>query len=558
MKTILLIIPPYKSYEAYTKPAFNESHFLKKNARGEDVYVSDMDTDMPLGVLSISAYLKKICSDIHVELIDFNVEINKAKVLDFDNYEELFKRVLIKCSNRYEKVDYIGISALFVTQYESMLVLGKIIKEIFGSDTFLVAGGGVPTTMYKKIYAESNDFDALCFGEGELPWTSLVQTVDTIERAAYLKVANAWITREKVEQDFQFQFEYIENLDEIPFLDYDLCDMEDYALSPAARRFGKADIEKAMPAFMFMGSRGCPNHCCFCASHAVHGRKMRYYSLERIKEDLLKLKTRYGTDNIVIQDDHFMSDKKRSYELLKIFYELDLKPIFQNALAMYALDYEFLKTLKGYGIDLMVLPIESGSQRVLKDIMHKPLNLEIIERVANDCSRLGIYTNANILMGLPGETKQDIEDAISFLKTLPVNWYNIHIATPLPGSEMYDICKEKGYLQDDDDLKCDFKNAKVTTEDFSAEYILQKSYEMNLELNFPFNSDYRLGNYQTALDKFLKVIKLTDNHYWAHYMAACCYEKMGDLEMSSYYKKLANAIVESDEQQKYYAGLWKI
>lgn len=553
MTKILLIVPPYKTHEAYTKVSFNESHFKRKNAAGEDVYVSDMDTDMPLGVLSISAYLKKECKDVKIDLIDFNVEINKLQILDFDKYEVLFERILSQYKkNGNEKLDYVGVSALFVTQYESLLSLGKIVKKTW-HEAFLVAGGGVPTTMYKDIYSKTNDFDALCLGEGEIPWKSLIKAE---EKEHYLENAPAWATKEKVDNDFKFSLEYIEDLDEIPFLDYELCNLEDYAMAPAARRFGEHDTEKRLPVFMFMGSRGCPNHCCFCASHAVHGRKMRYYSLERIKEDLTKLKEKYKTENLVIQDDHFMSDKKRAYSILKIFHDLGLKPIFQNALAMYALDYDFLKALKEYGIDLLVLPIESGSQKVLKDIMHKPLNLQIIERVVNDCRRLGIYTNANILIGLPGETKQDIEDAILFLKTVPVNWYNIHIATPLPGSEMYEICKKNGYLKDEDDCKCDFKNAHVTTEDFTAEYILQKSYEMNLELNFVYNSDYRLGNYKVALEKFLKVIKVTKNHYWAHFMVACCYEKLGDISMSNHYMKVADEILELDEQQRYYANLF--
>lgn len=93
------------------------------------------------------------------------------------------------------------------------------------------------------------------------------------------------------------------------------------------------------------------------------------------------------------------------------------------------------------------MSVESGSNRVLKEIMHKPLNLSIVKRVVDDCRELGIYTNANILIGLPGETKQDIEDTRSFLKTINANWFLIFCANPLVGSEMFNICLKKNYLK---------------------------------------------------------------------------------------------------------------
>ena len=549
MKKILFIIPPYRTYESYVKPAFNESHYIKKDINGNEIYVTNILTDMPLGVLSLSAYLKRYVSDINIELLDFNVELNKMAVLDFPNYDHFFERILLKYNQN--DFDYIGISALFISQFSSLITLGNVIKRIFNR-AFLVAGGGIPTTMYKDIYQKTNDFDALCLGEGEIPWANLLNAT---KRDEYLLNASSWMVKRKIESQYTPQLECVENLDEIPFLDYDLCNLDDYAMSPTVKRIGGNAEEKQLPNFHYMSSRGCPNKCCFCASHAVHGRTMRYYSIERVKEDLTKLKTKYKTQNIVMQDDHFMADKKRAYKILEIMHDLELIPVFQNALAMYALDHDFLAKLVEYNIRSLVLPIESGSQRVLRDIMHKPLNLTIIERVVNDCRELGIHTDANILIGLPGETKQDIEDAISFLKKIPVSWYYIYIASPLAGSEMFDICKTHGYLGEGY-YETDFKKACVSTEDFSAEYILQKSYEMNLELNFVNNSDYRLGNYEIALKRFLQVIELAENHFWANYMCALCYKKMGNIEKYSKYFDKSMKIAENDSQQKRYYDLF--
>ena len=136
----------------------------------------------------------------------------------------------------------------------------------------------------------------------------------------------------------------------------------------------------------------------------------------------------------------------------------------------------------------IVLSVESGSQRVLKEIMHKPLNLSIVERVISDCRELGISTDVAILMGLPGETKSDIEDAKDFFGSIKPNWFRFSMATPLVGSEMLDICLDKGYLKGDY-LKCDFKKPIIETEDFTPEYIQETAYLLNLEFNFVRNVD---------------------------------------------------------------------
>lgn len=550
MKKVLFIIPPNKSYETYTAPSFNESHYEKRNSKGEKIYVTDLVTDMPLGVLSISSYIKKMCADVIVELIDFNV-ISQENELLTESWEELFVREFDSYRKNKEVLpDFIGVSALFITQFNSMLALGRILKKYF-SESIILAGGHIPTTMYEEIYIREGKFDALCFGEGEIPWAELINAK---ECQKYMRNSKSWITKEKIETNCVYEHKYIQNLDEIPFLDYDLCNPARYGIALSARRFG-TDEETIgqMPNFHFMSSRGCPNHCCFCASHAVHGRSMRYYSIERVREDLKKLKERYHAKNIIIQDDHFMADKNRAYQTIEILHDLHMVPIFQNALAMYALDYDFLKKLREYNITSLVLPIESGSERVLKEIMHKPLNQKIIRRVAEDCRKLNIYTNANILIGLPGETKKDMEDAIDFLKEIPVNWYNIHIASPLVGSEMHEICVEKNYLTEEAERSiydCDFSTACVSTEDFTAEYIKEKSYDMNLELNFVYNSDYRMGNYEEALQRFCQIIRLAGEHFLACYMAAKCLEKLGNTKESRQYMDKAMEIVEKNERQK--------
>jgi len=226
-------------------------------------------------------------------------------------------------------------------------------------------------------------------------------------------------------------------------------------------------------------------------------------------------------------------------------------------LALYALDRKILEALKALRVNQLVLSIESGSNRVLKEIMHKPLNLSIIKRVADDCRELGIYTDVNILIGLPGETKQDIDDTRSFLKTINANWFRINVAAPLVGSEMFDICFKKNYLKGNY-IDSSFKKAIVETEDFSAEYIQEIVYILNLELNFVENSDFRLGNYEMALKGFENAIRAKNDHAIAYYYAAKCYEKLDNSKKAHQYMNTANMIAIEKALWRKYVDMFNI
>jgi radical SAM superfamily enzyme YgiQ (UPF0313 family) len=236
---------------------------------------------------------------------------------------------------------------------------------------------------------------------------------------------------------------------------------------------------------------------------------------------------------VVFQDDNILSDKERFIEILKDMKELELFPFFQNGLSMYLLDDEILNLLKEIGTEEIVLPIESGSEKTLKYIMRKPLNREIIRRVVQNCKNLGLYTSANILVGLPGETKADIEDSLAFLKTLPVNWFHIFNFSPLVGSFLHKVCLEKKYIDKNVCYLDDYKTPTVNTKDFDVKYIKDKMYSMNLELNFINNSDFANGDYEKFLIGLKNVIRVKPNHALAHYYMYLCYANLDHVSIAN-------------------------
>ncbi len=554
---ILFIVPPNITFEAYTNPPGNV-----KAVSHQGHTLGTVVTDMPLGPMSLSAYVKSH-TDTETRLLDFNVVLNQLPNFNYNSFKELFREVLSLPKWQDYNPTVIGISSLFSPAYTSVLDLARLGRELFPY-SYVLGGGFLPTNMYVDIFEKTQDFHALCFGEGE---KALVRFLKAKDRLAFLDTDGSWITYQKAMAKVhaksgrgvvhigkkglklqEFALDVIENLDEIPFADYDFLDLEGYALNPTMKAY--PGIGKTNQNFHVMTSRGCVYSCSFCAQDTVHGKPMRYYSLNRIREDFIRLKEEYGVQTIIIEDDHFMGDIKRAYDILGIMIELGITTFFPNALALYALKRPMLERIKKVGVDQLVLAVESGSAEVLRDIMHKPLKLEIIEQVTRDCREIGIYTDCNIVVGQPGETKRHFEETRQFLKTTYANWFRFNIATPIVGSELLQRASEGGYLSGDFN-ECDYKKAIIKTEDFTAKELQEMVYLFNLELNFVYNSDLRLGNFKTALMGFENAIQARPDHYFAHRYASVCYQQLGDSEKAKYHEQQANKSAQDPFWMKY-------
>ena len=525
---LLFLVPMHISYESFLNPQHNSRNFKKSDGKT----YNSLSTDLPIGPISISAYIKKHL-DVEVELIDFNAEINSLDSFPYGSFYECCSSFLAQTKNI---PNYVGVSSLFSPSFHNFMDCGRAAKATF-PEAMILGGGNIPTNSYEYIFQKSDCFDGLCFGEGEKPLLNLLRSGDP---KVHLEESKAWITSTNLtDEDFEPKHDYIDDLDEIPFFDYDLCDFEKHATNQVAGSSFHSVEEKQ--GFHVMTSRGCPYKCTFCASHKTHGRDMRFHSLERVEGDLKKLVTNYNAGTIVFQDDHFMSDKARVLNILKFIKELGVDSLYQNGLTLYALDRPTLDAFYDAGVRHLVLPIESGSEKVLKKQMRKPLKLRISERVARDCRELGIYTNSNILIGMPGETKADLDEGRRNLRKIVTNWFNIACASPIVGSEMHEMAKQNNYIQQNT-MGADYRTAVIVTDDFTADDIQQYQYRMNLELNFVFNTDMRLGEYKTALKAFVNVANLRSDHAFAHFFASLCFSELGDTD---------NELFHRDEYFKY-------
>lgn len=489
-------------------------------------FSSKIKKEIPLGALTLATYMKSY-TQAEVAILDLNLKfyelVNEDKIDKLNTPEMYIKSYISQLKD--EKYDFCGISAIFSTTFAYLNIISRIVKEIF-PQVIIVAGGGVPSNLMHEVFDSAPCIDIISYAEGEIAISGFITSENEQE---YLEKSPSLITREKLENGFQYSFEFVENLDEIPPLDFSLIEFDKYN-SHAHSQTGDKII--ALP---LMFSRGCPFNCCFCASHSVHGKRVRYNSIERIKSDIKVFVNKYHVNTITVWDDNFFVDKKNAIDLLKFFMDLHLTVEFTSGFPVYQMDDEMAELLKLSGVDVITLAIESGNPRVLKDIIHKPLTLEMVPKAIESLRKYDIYIQGMFVIGFPGETLDDIQATMDFIHNSDLNWVNIFIASPLPGSELYDICKTNGYLKRSVLDVNDYWSGNIETEHFEAAQIEKMQVYNTIKKDFVNNLDMKNENWERALVSFEYVINGNHENPFAFYYAAKAAKKLGKKEIAARY-----------------------
>jgi radical SAM superfamily enzyme YgiQ (UPF0313 family) len=192
-------------------------------------------------------------------------------------------------------------------------------------------------------------------------------------------------------------------------------------------------------------SRGCVRRCSYCGVRNFWGRP-RYFGREKIGRYLDELVAE-GFEEVFIEDDNLLSDPG---EFSWITGELKRRGLWWSTPnGISAGDLEpFVDGLAGSGCWRVSLPFETGSKNTarLMGLGSKWLEIERAHRLVRELKEQGIKTCGFFIIGYPGETLDDVQMTLDYANSLPLDQRNIYIATPYPGTPLYETCREKGYL----------------------------------------------------------------------------------------------------------------
>lgn len=234
----------------------------------------------------------------------------------------------------------------------------------------------------------------------------------------------------------------INNLDDIPSIDYSLVDL---------RRFtGISPLIGAVPSMCMMASRGCIGECTFCNTPVFWGRKVRYHSPEYIVAEVERLH-KLGAREIFFQDDTFNINHKWASEIFEgiIRKELNREMVFRitSRVNHELVTKEFLELAKRAGVWNIFYGIESGSQYML-DRMKKKVTVEEIKRAVKMTNELGIKTVCSFIVGLPGEGFDTLEETRQVIAEIKPSHHGWGYACPFPKTEFREEVTKNGHIQD--------------------------------------------------------------------------------------------------------------
>lgn len=313
--------------------------------------------------------------------------------------------------------DIYFISSLFTPYFQETDEIIHIIKRINPLSKIVV--GGYHAALYPEYYLRNFEVDFVIEGEGE---QSSVQLLDSlINNKDLLKVPNlAYLVKEGIIKTGKNN---IKDINTIPFPSREYLRERDFKMYKTR-------------AVSMITSRGCPNRCDFCTGKIIWGKSYRVRSIESVLSEIDDCIKQFDVKIINFEDDNIFALKSRAAELLKELYnyqrihDIGLDFTAMNGISIEQLDEEILKLMKQAGFRELNISLVSYSEKLQK-LYDRPFNSQKFADIANIAKGLGMNVRSYFILGLPGQTKEEIEDTINFLKGLDVKifpsvYYNVN------------------------------------------------------------------------------------------------------------------------------------
>jgi hopanoid biosynthesis associated radical SAM protein HpnJ len=203
------------------------------------------------------------------------------------------------------------------------------------------------------------------------------------------------------------------------------------------------------PYLSLYTGRGCRSRCTFCLwPQTVGGHRYRTRSVANVLAEAALVRELFPrVRELFFDDDTFTDDRQRAEAIARGLGKLGMT---WSCNAKANVPRETLQVLRDNGLRLLLVGYESGNQQILINIK-KGLRVERARRFAADCRDLGITVHGTFILGLPGETRQTIEETIRFAREVNPHTIQVSVAAPYPGTELHRQAIDNGWLPDDYD-----------------------------------------------------------------------------------------------------------
>jgi len=326
---------------------------------------------------------------------------------------------------RAAEPELLGVSMTTRQWLRARYLVGVIRAEL---DVPVVAGG-LHATFSPEAILSAPGFDYACLGEGEEALLDLVNTLAAKKSAHGL--SNIWVRggfRPVLRKP-------VEPLDALPFAARDILD-EPYGVVQLSTQ------------------RGCPFPCTYCGARmfnelyegtAEYGRRRSH---DNVLAELRELREAGRLSYVIFLDDTFTIHHPWVKEFCRRYKEEFRTPFCLHA-RVETVNEKMLAMLADAGCQQITYGVESGSERVRKEIMHRHVTNQRFRDVFRWSNDVGIRVIANYMLALPGETREELDETFALAEELPSFDFGFFVFYPYPGTHLFQTCRDKGYLPAD-------------------------------------------------------------------------------------------------------------
>jgi radical SAM superfamily enzyme YgiQ (UPF0313 family) len=344
--------------------------------------------------------------------------------------------------------DLVGITANYISTHRNAQTLAAEAKR-FGAR---VVVGGYQVTALPAEFAACPEIDFVVRGEGEQTLLEIVQGKprEQIPGLSFFDGARVVHNPDRP---------LLADLDELPFPE------RDRRLKPYSLTFMDLESDLSTGYDMIITSRGCWGRCKFCTEPMMSKGKQRYRKPDKVIEEMAEIVALHRGKKrlrISISDPNFGGNVKVAEEICDRLIEfrkdcpIDLHFFISVRTNTIANHPRLVDKMIQAGIDYVFVGMESPKRQDLKAISKGTESQEKQERAVRSLIEKGASVMSCFLLGLPGQTEQDIWDMVDYAKRLGLEDCYFSVMTPLPGSKLYAEMKAAGKL-----LETDFTKYKL-------------------------------------------------------------------------------------------------
>ena len=401
----------------------------------------------PLGLCCVAANLRdKGIKNILIydTIIEDYSDVRKLKDADdMITYGSSDDKILKKLKDF--KPDIVGVSSLFSSQVSQAYAIARTVKK-YNKETIVVFGGIHASDKPEEVLNDEKSVDYVMRGEGDYTWYTLI---DAIFNNRELNLVPGLVWRNNNNFNKNPMAPLIHDVDKLPIPAWDLLPMEEYF---RLAMFHNPYVKSGRVGCV-MTSRGCPDRCYFCSSTEFFGHRFRQISPERVGEMIDHLVNKFQIKELQIEDDNFAVNPIRVVKICERIKHHKLRITMPNAMrADTPLNRkkrgEMFKSMKEAGWDQIGLGVECGDPDFLNKVIGKRLNLDEVVATCDLAHEAGLLVHTNFMMGFPFETKKTRDLTIDFAMKLDSDSYSLSLATPLPGTKMWDIVEKNNLFHE--------------------------------------------------------------------------------------------------------------